>query len=370
MLHVFARVRVQMAAVTGVLTIAAIAAVLPGQSFTELTEWAALPVIKALSPGIEPATAAVPPAAIALDEPAQRPSRKNYSSIDDLPSAGLVASLEITAPHDARAPILAFVPRALPPLSTDAVVYASFAKPRSPMMLARLPHAKPEIDWPAPPVAIAAATSNALAYAPAASSISAPFDAVMGKLHTGETIEDDGLYRPRPRPDPEQALAWLEGRNLGQFAPGQHPWVQNPLPASVFLPKQQKCLAEGVYFEARGEPESGQAAVAQVILNRVRNPAYPKTVCGVVYQNEKWRNRCQFSFACDGRAEHIRSQQSWKTAQRVALDVSEGRIWLDEVGDSTHYHASYVHPRWGKKMIQVDRVGAHIFYRTRYGGWS
>ncbi len=369
MLHVFARVRVQMAAVTGVLSVAAIAAALPGQSATELAKWAALPIIEAVSPVIEPAAAAIPSDTVAIVD-AARPARKTYSSIDDLPSAGLVASLQITDPHDSRAPILAFVPRALPPLSTEAVVYASFAKPRSPMMLARLPHAKPEIDWPAAPASIAAATSNALAYAPSADSFSAPFDAVMGKLRTGESIEDDGIYRPRPRPDPEEALAWLEGRNLGQFAPGQHPWVQNPLPASVFLPAQQKCLAEGVYFEARGEPESGQAAVAQVILNRVRNPAYPKTVCGVVYQNEKWRNRCQFSFACDGRAERIRSQGAWRDAQRIALDVSEGRIWLDEVGDSTHYHASYVHPRWGRKMIQVDRVGAHIFYRTRYGGWS
>ena len=123
-------------------------------------------------------------------------------------------------------------------------------------------------------------------------------------------VEDDGLYRPRPRPDPRDVLGWLDGRALGQFAPGQHVWVQNQLPASVFLKKQQKCLAEGIYFEARGEPEEGQAAVAQVILNRVRNPAYPKTICGVVYQNKRHRNRCQFSFACDGRSEVIAERAS------------------------------------------------------------
>ena len=80
---------------------------------------------------------------------------------------------------------------------------------------------------------------------------------------------------------------------------GDHAWAANPLPKSAFSAAQQRCLAEGIYFEARGEPVSGQAAVSQVILNRVRNPHYPNTICGVVYQNKHWRNRCQFSFACD-----------------------------------------------------------------------
>jgi len=234
--------------------------------------------------------------------------------------------------------------------------------------MARLPHAKPEVDWPigsrGPQVGPAV-----LAYAPAASGIHAPFDAVIGGIGTDLSADDDA-YRPRPRPDPEAVLTWLDGRALGQFAPGQHDWVKNPLPDSVLAKKEQKCLAEGIYFEARGEPQSGQAAVAQVILNRVRNPAYPNTVCGVVYQNEARRNRCQFSFACDGRPERIRSQSAWKAAQRIALDVSEGRTWLEEVGDSTHYHANYVRPRWGKRMSKLDRIGAHIFYRTRFGGWS
>jgi spore germination cell wall hydrolase CwlJ-like protein len=363
-LKVFARVRVQMAAATGVLSIAVIAAALPDHS-TEMAVTAALPIIEAVTPGIGSAEAAIDPTDTVA--PAKR---KNYATIDDLPPAGLVARLDIADPHDATAPILAFAPRVLPPLPTEQVVYAFFAKAEAPMMLARLPHAKPEIDWPNAGPSPEVVTSTALAYAPSTHSLTAPFEAVMGELRTGEAEVDDGTYRPRPRPDPEQVLSLLEGRNLGQFAPGQHPWVQNPLPASVFLPEQQKCLAEGIYFEARGESELGQAAVAQVILNRVRNPAYPKTVCGVVYQNEKRRHGCQFSFACDGRAERIHSKSSWLAAQRIASDVSEGRLWLDDVGDSTHYHANYVRPRWGKKMIKVDRVGAHIFYRTRFGGWS
>jgi len=358
-LQVFARVRVQMAAATSVLSVAVIAALASGSHGPTDAAEAALPQIDA---------AAIVASADAFGA-AQPARRKNYSSIDDLPSAGLLASLDPIAPHDSGLPVLAFAPRVLPPLSTEAVIFALFSKPDAASKVARLPQAKPEIDWPFAPATVTAAASSALAYAPTRASITAPFEAVMGGLRVSETL-DDGIYRPRPRPDPDTVLTWLEGRALGQFAPGQHPWVQNPLPASVFLPEQQKCLAEGIYFEARGEPEAGQAAVAQVILNRVRNPTYPKTVCGVVYQNEKWRNRCQFSFACDGRAERIQSQRAWRMAERIALDVTEGRLWLDDVGDSTHYHANYVSPRWGRKMIKVDRVGAHIFYRTRYGGWS
>ena len=214
-----------------------------------------------------------------------------------------------------------------------------------------LPHVNPDV----------------LAYAPPTPGITAPFDVLLGGARI---VEDDGLYRPRPRPDPRDVLGWLDGRALGQFAPGQHVWVQNQLPASVFLKKQQKCLAEGIYFEARGEPEEGQAAVAQVILNRVRNPAYPDTICGVVYQDKRHRNRCQFSFACDGRSEVISERFQWDEARRIAAAVTVGRIWIPEVGDSTHYHAGYVRPGWGRRMIKVDRIGEHIFYRTRFGGWS
>ena len=177
-------------------------------------------------------------------------------------------------------------------------------------------------------------TPHVLAYAPPASGIEAPFDAVMSGARGSSRIPTR-LYRPRPRPDPTEVLSWLDGRALGQFAPGQHAWVQNPLPVSVFQAKQQKCLAEGIYFEARGEPESGQAAVAQVILNRVRNPAYPKTICGVVYQNQNWRHRCQFSFACDGRSERIAEQRQWETAKRVARDVTAGP-YLDRGGRRFH----------------------------------
>ncbi|MEN3791535.1 cell wall hydrolase [Fulvimarina sp. MAC3] len=148
-----------------------------------------------------------------------------------------------------------------------------------------------------------------------------------------------------------------------------HEWAAKVLPKSSFTEKEQACLARGIYFEARGESTDGQAAVAQVMLNRVRNPSFPDTICGVVYQNQHWRNRCQFSFACDGIKDRIADKKSYARAEKVAHDVTYGKTWLTAVGSSTHYHANYVHPRWANAMEKVDRIGKHIFYRTYNGGW-
>lgn len=173
---------------------------------------------------------------------------------------------------------------------------------------------------------------------------------------------------------PFEALLQDEEPNNGRFIPpmakGDHSWIQNPLPASAFSAKEQTCLANGIYFEARGESVRGQAAVAQVILNRVRNPAYPNSICGVVYQNDNWLNRCQFSFACDGRKKRIDSPANYKTAQEVAMAVTAGKIFIPEVGSSTHYYANYVHPGWARTMQKMTKIGLHIFYRTYGGGWS
>jgi spore germination cell wall hydrolase CwlJ-like protein len=173
---------------------------------------------------------------------------------------------------------------------------------------------------------------------------------------------------------PFEALLQDEQPNSGRFIPpmakGDHSWIQNPLPESVFSKKEQACLANGIYFEARSESVRGQAAVAQVILNRVRNPAYPNSICGVVYQNDSWFNRCQFSFACDGRRKRIDSPVAYKTAQDIAMAVTAGKIFIPEVGSSTHYYAQYVHPGWARTMQKMTKIGLHIFYRTYGGGWS
>ena len=161
-----------------------------------------------------------------------------------------------------------------------------------------------------------------------------------------------------------------EGRFVPPITTKDHAWAANVLPPEVFSPEEQQCLSSGIYFEARGESVKGQAAVAQVILNRVRNPAYPGTICGVVYQNKDWRNRCQFSFACDNIRDRVNSKEHWKIAHEVALAVTAGKIWLKEVGSATHYHAVYVRPRWARSMEKVGRIGLHVFYRTENGGWG
>lgn len=165
-------------------------------------------------------------------------------------------------------------------------------------------------------------------------------------------------------PDPDS------GRFVPPIGAKDHPWAATPLPPSAFSSAEQKCLAEAVYYEARGEAVKGQVAVAQVVLNRVRNPAYPSTICGVVYQNRNWLNACQFSFACDGQKHRVTESSHWRMAQQVAKTVSAGQIWLPEVGSSTHYHAVYVNPRWGGTMHKMAKIGLHIFYRTYGGGWS
>jgi spore germination cell wall hydrolase CwlJ-like protein len=161
-----------------------------------------------------------------------------------------------------------------------------------------------------------------------------------------------------------------KGRFIPPLTKGDHAWMAQPLPAHVFTDKEQTCLANGIYFEARGEDLKGQAAVAQVILNRVRNPTYPDTICGVVYQNDGWRNRCQFSFACDGKKDRIANQGNYRVAKDIAIAVTAGKIFIPEVGSSTHYHATYVNPRWSHQMKKMKKIGLHIFYRTYGGGWS
>ena len=133
------------------------------------------------------------------------------------------------------------------------------------------------------------------------------------------------------------------------------------------LDKEQRCLAEAVYFEARSEPEEGQAAVAQVVLNRVKSGLYPTNVCGVVYQNRHRYMGCQFSFACEGKSLRIADGPSWQSASRIAKEVIEGRTYLSEVGGATHYHADYVKPGWSRRLKKMDVIGRHIFYSLKRG---
>lgn len=128
--------------------------------------------------------------------------------------------------------------------------------------------------------------------------------------------------------------------------------------------RERRCLSTAIYFEARGEPVRGQIAVAQVILNRVRSPQFPETICGVVYQGQMQKG-CQFSFACDGHTDMPRNNDQWALAQDIAKQVTSGQVWLPEVGYSTYYHANYVRPGWVNNMSKIDSIGNHIFYKKR-----
>jgi spore germination cell wall hydrolase CwlJ-like protein len=132
--------------------------------------------------------------------------------------------------------------------------------------------------------------------------------------------------------------------------------------------KSEKCLAEAVYFESRGEAVRGQIAVAQVVLNRAFSGYYPTTVCGVVYQNKYRHLACQFTFACDNNADVIREPDMWERAKKIAKAMLDGQIWLPEVGKSTHYHAYWVRPSWVSEMKRTYRFGVHTFYRPKAWG--
>lgn len=142
------------------------------------------------------------------------------------------------------------------------------------------------------------------------------------------------------------------------------------------------CLAENIYFESRDDNYAGQTAVADVVLNRVHSDKYPNTICEVVRQGEvreSWktkqtpdpndavyvpiRNRCQFSWYCDGKPEDIRNKDAWRKAQEIAYRMIQHNQYVGITEGATHYHATYVDPKWNRDMQLVGRIGAHIFYR-------
>lgn len=171
---------------------------------------------------------------------------------------------------------------------------------------------------------------------------------------------------------------------IRQLAPDQAlkvnaaiPVAQGPNPAAQpFAFKGDKaarsraleCLASAVYYEAGSQDEDGQRAVAQVVLNRVRHPAFPATLCGVVYEGSTRPTGCQFTFTCDGSMYRQPDSEGWKRAYRVAEAALSGSVYAP-VGYATHYHANYVVPYWASTLAKSSIVGAHIFYRWA-GGWG
>ncbi|MBI1407206.1 MAG: cell wall hydrolase [Caulobacter sp.] len=164
-----------------------------------------------------------------------------------------------------------------------------------------------------------------------------------------------------------------EARSLNALLNGS---PEPPPPAKPFILKASaedraaavRCLTQAIYYEAALEPLEGQQAVAQTVLNRVRHPAYPKSVCGVVYQGSLRLTGCQFSFTCDGSLAREPNPVIWARAEGVAKRALAGFV-LPSVGTATHYHADYVAPYWAPTLYRITTIGRHIFYRWT-GPWG
>lgn len=253
----------------------------------------------------------------------------------------------VAAPHTpvrAVAPLDSLIAAAGP----DALPRVAFVKPRAPEPAAKMAKGP---TAPAQPtrVAEAALTSMYSAYLPERVTIETPFEV---------------LFQEPPREGPAELPHGVSGGGR------DHWWSDRPLPEGIDSAKSLKCLAEAIYFEARSEPLAGQEAVAQVVVNRVKNPAYPDDVCGVVYQNRRWYNRCQFTFACDRVRDVVRDKQAWAIAEEIAARYAAGEVWLPEIGAATHYHTLAVSPSWANMMRAVKTIDSHRFYITRGGGWT
>lgn len=164
----------------------------------------------------------------------------------------------------------------------------------------------------------------------------------------------------------------LPGAPPPDFMPGDDAGITAAAPFRMSGSAEDKgralqCLTTAIYYEAATEPDDGQQAVAQVILNRVRHPAFPDTVCGVVYQGSE-RRGCQFSFACDGSLARKPEAAYWERARRVAQAALGGHVFAP-VGLATHYHTYAVRPAWNKALVMTGVFGAHFFHRWK-GYWG
>jgi spore germination cell wall hydrolase CwlJ-like protein len=172
------------------------------------------------------------------------------------------------------------------------------------------------------------------------------------------------------KPSLELGTNGLQAQRLNAAMPTEigalreaRPFVFNPA-SEADRQRALRCLTQGVYYEAALESTEGQEAVAQVILNRVRDPNYPNTLCGVVFQGAERTTGCQFSFTCDGALAQAPVGWAWNRARTVAERALAGHVAV-KVGTATHYHADYVHPWWSPTLAKITQIGAHIFYRWK-----
>lgn len=185
----------------------------------------------------------------------------------------------------------------------------------------------------------------------------APQLAGLAQGSSTETTANVQAPRPGAQPGPSAQVSVSGAMTALRGASDPQPF-QN---AVVDRAREIDCLAQAVYYEARGESPAGQAAVAQVVLNRTRHPAFPSSVCGVVFQGAQRAKGCQFSFACDGSLRRRRDSAAWNRAKRLATRAMEGKLSAG-VGSATHFHVTGVQPGW-TNLMRVAQVGAHVFYK-------
>jgi spore germination cell wall hydrolase CwlJ-like protein len=197
--------------------------------------------------------------------------------------------------------------------------------------------------------------------------------AIAGSINSTPNVSAPTAAPPAPPPLLIRQLAPDQAFQVNQ----EIPLAQGPNPAAnpfVFKGSASartqalECLASAVYYEAGSQDDNGERAVAQVVLNRVRHPAFPASVCGVVYQGSTRATGCQFTFTCDGSMRRQPDAEGWKRASRIAQEALSGSVYAP-VGYATHYHANYVVPYWASTLAKSAVVGAHIFYRWA-GGWG
>lgn len=189
--------------------------------------------------------------------------------------------------------------------------------------------------------------------AEAAVTIRASEVAALQKIDKGEQAElllEGDTAQARNALIPESALPLAHAASFSEIAKG------SPQYASAL-----KCMTQAVYYEAANEPVKGKRAVAQVVINRMKHPAYPGSVCGVVYEGV-YQPVCQFSFTCDGALTRQPLSRQWRESEAVAKAMLAGET-EPSVGTATHYHADYVVPRWAYTLAKIEQIGTHIFYR-------
>lgn len=172
------------------------------------------------------------------------------------------------------------------------------------------------------------------------------------------------------KPSLDQGVVGLDAQRLNAATPTSLGALRPAMPfifkAASEADRQRalRCLTQGIYYEAALESTEGQEGVAQVVLNRVRDPNYPSSICGVVFQGAERTTGCQFSFTCDGALASAPVGWAWDRARIVAARALAGHVAV-KVGTATHYHADYVHPWWSPTLAKITQIGAHIFYRWK-----